>query len=751
MAKAKKGGKSKPLKAEKEDLAESQASTEESVDCEPSPQSSSPGGSFPDWLEEEPAVETDPEPNAFGRLFIFTTLGLCVLMATAVRLVSVTQYESFIHEYDPWYNYRCAEYLVNHDPWEFYNWESADRWYPMSKDTGQGIFYGMQYTAYFSYHLLHKVLMMPVHIREVCVLLPAVFGGLGMVASYLFALETTGKRGAALIATMIMVAIRAFLVRSNAGLFDNECVAITGMIFALYYISKTINTGSMLDGLKAALWYFYMAICWGGYVLLQASVCAFVLGVMILGRMNFKVYTMFTLIYTIGGIFMATCPTIHIAFFWQSTEHLPFHLTFLICQGYFVKKMIEKYSSPATYLAFRNLVFKVSFLGLVMGLFSMAAMGKGGTVGARAAHLLNPFSKKRYNPLVQSISEHKMPSWGSIYNKLSYTVFFVPLGVYLLFRKPSNARIFLICVALVMYYFSSIMVRLLIVAGPSIVCLAAVGLSEMLKTSSESIKDTFKTVWEFKNRIGFGKQDSQEKDDKEGGENKVEPKKKRKTIPIEAALIFLVCSSSIICLMHFKSVRANVSQNVGFVTMTRYTNGKRNIHDSSREVYAWIRQNTPIDAVFMSWWDYGYQLQGMGNRTTLTDNNTLNQTHIGLTGLIFGSTEEEAYRLCKEIGIDYLFIVFDGANGYSDDISKSFWFYRIAHHGFPYFPYERFQNYGVYHVGDHATIEAHASLIFKLSYYRFSQLHWNGKRGYDKKRNLHAPVSSTNSSSNTSS
>lgn len=32
----------------------------------------------------------------------------------------------------------------------------------------------------------------------------------------------------------------------------------------------------------------------------------------------------------------------------------------------------------------------------------------------------------------------------------------------------------------------------------------------------------------------------------------------------------------------------------------------------------------------MSWWDYGYQIAGMANRTTLVDNNTWNNSHIAM-------------------------------------------------------------------------------------------------------------------------
>ena len=34
----------------------------------------------------------------------------------------------------------------------------------------------------------------------------------------------------------------------------------------------------------------------------------------------------------------------------------------------------------------------------------------------------------------------------------------------------------------------------------------------------------------------------------------------------------------------------------------------------------------------MSWWDYGYQITAMANRTIIVDNNTWNNTHISRFG-----------------------------------------------------------------------------------------------------------------------
>ena len=61
-----------------------------------------------------------------------------------------------------------------------------------------------------------------------------------------------------------------------------------------------------------------------------------------------------------------------------------------------------------------------------------------------------------------------------------------------------------------------------------------------------------------------------------------------------------------------------------------YVCRSRMILDDFREAYYWLRQNTADEARVMSWWDYGYQIAGMGNKTTLVDNNTWNNSHIAM-------------------------------------------------------------------------------------------------------------------------
>ena len=73
-------------------------------------------------------------------------------------------------------------------------------------------------------------------------------------------------------------------------------------------------------------------------------------------------------------------------------------------------------------------------------------------------------------------------------------------------------------------------------------------------------------------------------------------------------------------------------------------------------------------------WDYGYQIAGMANRTTLVDNNTWNNSHIALVGKAMSSNETAAYDIMTDLDVDYVLVIFGGVIGYSgDDINKFLW------------------------------------------------------------------------------
>jgi dolichyl-diphosphooligosaccharide--protein glycosyltransferase len=127
----------------------------------------------------------------------------------------------------------------------------------------------------------------------------------------------------------------------------------------------------------------------------------------------------------------------------------------------------------------------------------------------------------------------------------------------------------------------------------------------------------------------------------------------------------------------------------------------------------------------MSWWDYGYQIAGMANRTTLVDNNTWNNSHIALVGKAMSSTEEKAYDIMRMLDVDYVLIIFGGMIGYSgDDINKFLWMVRIAEGEHPNDIKESryFTPQGEFRVDSGGSSVLLNCMMYKMCYHRFGEV-----------------------------
>jgi dolichyl-diphosphooligosaccharide--protein glycosyltransferase len=96
-------------------------------------------------------------------------------------------------------------------------------------------------------------------------------------------------------------------------------------------------------------------------------------------------------------------------------------------------------------------------------------------------------------------------------------------------------------------------------------------------------------------------------------------------------------------------------------------NGETVMVDDYREAYWWLKENTPQDSRVMAWWDYGYQIAGIANRTTIADGNTWNHEHIAFLGKCLVSPEKESHKMIRHLA-DYV-LIWTGGGG--DDLAKS--------------------------------------------------------------------------------
>jgi len=326
--------------------------------------------------------------------------------------------------------------------------------------------------------------------------------------------------------------------------------------------------------------------------------------------------------------------------------------------------------------------------------------------------LLDPTYAKEHIPIIASVSEHQPTTWSSFFFDLHLLVFLFPAGLYFCFRRLTDSNIFAVLYGITSVYFAGVMVRLMLVLSPIACVLSAIAVSETLATYMQYIKP------------------------KKGKKEEEFPAQKEIGYVMIAGLTCLL----ILYVFHCTWVTSEAYSSPSIVLAAKQPDGSRMIFDDFRESYWWLRQNTDPAATIMSWWDYGYQISAMGNRTVLVDNNTWNNSHIAQVGKAFASTEDVAYEIMRKLDVDYVLVIFGGLTGYaSDDINKFLWMVRIGGSTDPNIKeVDYYTPSGEFRVDAQGSTVLLNCLMYKLCYYRFGQVYTEKGRpsGFDRVRNV---------------
>jgi dolichyl-diphosphooligosaccharide--protein glycosyltransferase len=199
----------------------------------------------------EDNIETEEEISFFEKFQFYgrkaapginlAMLGLISLLAFLIRIFSVIRYESIIHEFDPWFNYRATQYFTTEGPYAFWNWFDPESWYPLGRIIGGTTYPGLMFTSAFL-HWLCNTLLFPIDIRNICVFLAPVFSAFTAISSYYLVKEVTGRSESGLFSALFIAIVPGYISRSVAGSYDNEGIAIFALVTTFYFFIKSINT-----------------------------------------------------------------------------------------------------------------------------------------------------------------------------------------------------------------------------------------------------------------------------------------------------------------------------------------------------------------------------------------------------------------------------------------------------------------------------------------------------------------------------
>ncbi|KAI5789119.1 Oligosaccharyl transferase STT3 subunit-domain-containing protein [Geopyxis carbonaria] len=658
--------------------------------------------------------------------------------AVSSRLFSVIRFESIIHEFDPWFNFRASKYLVKNGFYDFWDWFDDRTWHPLGRVTGGTLYPGLMVTSGAIYHIL-RFLTFPVDIRNICVLLAPAFSGLTAMATYLFTKEMKDESAGLLAAAFIGIA-PGYISRSVAGSYDNEAIAIFLLMFTFYLWIKALKLGSAAWGGACALFYFYMVAAWGGYVFITNLIPLHAFVLVLMGRYSPRLYVAYSSWYALGTLASMQIPFVGFLPI-RSSEHMAALGVFGLLQ---LLGAVEYIRAEVPSRQFQTLLRGFIFITFIAATGLLVLLTVSGTIApwsGRFYSLWDTGYAKIHIPIIASVSEHQPTAWPAFFFDLEMLIWLFPAGVYMCFRKLADEHVFVIVYSIMASYFAGVMVRLMLTLTPVVCVAAAIALSNILDTYT-----TLKTpITPAANPTAPAEAQKLEKSEKkrpnllsstsDPGVGIYSRGSKLTVVGAFTAYLFLF-------VLHCTWVTSNAYSSPSVVLASRLPDGSQHIIDDYREAYYWLRKNTADDAKIMSWWDYGYQIGGMADRTTLVDNNTWNNTHIATVGKAMSSSEEVSYPILRQHDVDYVLVIFGGLLGYSgDDINKFLWMIRIAEGVWPDEVKERdfFTARGEYRVDDQATDAMKNSLMYKMSYYNYNTLFGNGP-AQDRVRGVKLPA-----------
>jgi dolichyl-diphosphooligosaccharide--protein glycosyltransferase len=272
---------------------------------------------------------------------------------------------------------------------------------------------------------------------------------------------------------------------------------------------------------------------------------------------------------------------------------------------------------------------------IVLGIFvmigiSIVAGGFYKVPSFRYLNAINPFLSSE-NKLVESVAEHFTPTIVDYFRQFSVLIVFAGLGIWLSFKNKDNTNmIFGLIIGLTGIYISATFARLLVFASISIIILSSIGIYQAIRSI---------------NSIRTEAEQNSPSANKDGVKIKRESRLKREILPYMGFAVILIVMLTIPMVY---------DNNTNWITSadvpTSIANGGTNYRlttDDWIDTLNWISQNTPAGSVITSWWDYGYWITTLGNRTSIADNATINQTRIETIAKMFISPEEEGKKVGK--------------------------------------------------------------------------------------------------------
>jgi asparagine N-glycosylation enzyme membrane subunit Stt3 len=636
-------------------------------------------------------LKSKPLLLVYGVLALIGAFGFYVRTRNLPLLIDATTGKYIPIALDPFVFLRYVKYLVANG-----SMMAVDtlRYYPLGF-TGLEEFTIVTYVIAYFYKIL-SVFNSAVTIEYAHVIYPAVAFVIGLVVFY-FLLTKIFNWKVGIVGSAFLTVLPAYLYRTMAGFSDKEAFAMIlmflGMLFFINYLHAKKDTHGFIYAGLAGFTLGTLYLVWGGAGFLQLTIGAFMVTLVLLRRVSKKSLLQYTLFFVLFALtFRFGYPARASWFVFVQTPYLALMLLavvfgwldYLLFKSKLlkVKRILPKI--PEVFVSLGALI-AVIFVGVslyfgpsffleqaqeILRLLTAPQTSSRWTLTVAESHqpyfvdllgnfgwwflgivylgcialfyeTFKSFGKKAiyltqaFAIFIIAFSMTRYSSGSQVFNGVTATsinvyigslIVFTLLCLYMLYTKYKEEnfaidlrKINLNYLFVLFFFFFTLMgarsaIRLLFTFAPATAIVGAFGIVYLGNYAYQNIK---------------------EKNLRQGA-----------VLVVAALAIFLLYG---------------FSQTV--LEQASYTGASYNAQ--WQNAMNWVRNGTPDDAVFAHWWDYGYWVQSMGERATLSDGGNARGSINHYIGryLLTGQSETEALQLLAANNATHVLMI-------SDEIQK---------------------------------------------------------------------------------
>ena len=583
------------------------------------------------------------------RLLIIGILVISFSISFVARM-QPADYGFELNEFDPFFNFRATKFIVDNGYVEYFAWHDDKSWYP----DGRNVSATSQVMLHITTAALYQSFGMGQSLYDFTILFPVIIGSLTTIV--IFALvRVLGGTTAGLLASLFFAVSMPVIIRGTVGWFKSEPLGLFyGFLGVYLFLSGIKSDNGKVSFFKLIAGGVFVSLgisSWGGTQFFVILLVLFFLGIPFLRKD--KKFITWALPVFVSALLLTIAiferPGVGFVLGYGGLGLIG--STVFVLLFFQIQKIKIKNNIRYGFLLLGGFVL-VGISSIVTNAVSLPSF--------RYLNAVNPFLSSD-NTIVQSVAEHSSVTMEQLFPSLSVLMIFSGIGVWLLFHIKENQNfhikndmiLFALIIGFVGIYISSAFIRLEIFGSIAVIVLASIGVSLLI---SNVLKKHSKNSLSSIAKFSF----------------------------VAVIIVLLTIPVAL-------PVNANWINVVKIPPTILHGGTHFNITTNDwGDALEWIKGNTEHDAVIAAWWDYGYWITAIADRTTLIDNATINQVQIKKVAKIFLSTPDDAWKQLTDMEVDYVLVYIAAqklsndnyspfyALGGGGDEDKKYWLLRIA-------------------------------------------------------------------------